>query len=667
VQFTLWPSKTGTTGGHGEITWETLLSFVASPVVAAVKDDLEGWSPARFKGHARARANVELVSCIVLDDDATGLPLKQLAQDVWFDFAGAIHTSHSHTAEKPKYRIVLRCSRDMTADEHARVWLWVRDLALGRGQTIDEATKDPSRLWFVPAHREGAAYAWCPLLGKPIDVDAVLAESGGDVMPRAGSKEPPAPPPALAGAERNSSDRRTAMAAALRAAWPSKGRHLAQLALAGALRAEGWTPEDAIDFLEAVAGDRTKREATVRRTWAREAGAPLTGWTTLKAHVDPVVVDAVRAGLGRGAEWNEKTARRLAEAAEYRPVDIPIAPAIPSTVPTGDTATTVQAGPFTFTAGGLDAPLPPLVYLVDGLFCRADVAMLVAHGNSLKTWTAFSLGLAIATGRPWLGRFVTQRGRVALIDFESGDFEVRRRLKLLGAKDADTGGRLMWSAYSGAQLADPETWIALAGLKLDLVVVDSFAAASPGEDENDARAALMLQHAGRFAEVTGCAVLFIHHARKGTGGDRREAVRGSTALFAACDRIFEFTDPESKDGGIELTTMRSIKNGAGRRPVNVRVELSDQGLKFVEVAEEPIESAEKVGNDKNRELVLETLRKHPSGVLKEHLVNLMKGKRDAKYQTLSALLLSNVMVEFTDRASGKFGKTVCMLNPNIEQ
>ena len=48
----------------------------------------------------------------------------------------------------------------------------------------------------------------------------------------------------------------------------------------------------------------------------------------------------------------------------------------------------------------------------------------------------------------------------------------------------------------------------------------------------------MLQLADALAEHTGCTVIVIHHARKGSGGDDHESVRGSTAIFAACDRIY---------------------------------------------------------------------------------------------------------------------------------
>lgn len=583
MHFTLWPGARVPTGAHTEIDWPAFLSFVRESTIADDKSGLEGWSPAKFSENRRARAHVEAVSAIVLDDDSTGLPIDGTPFEA---FAGVIHTSHSHTPEHPKYRIVLRCSRDMTPDEHARVWRWVRDYAAAGGQTIDEATKDPSRLWFVPAHRAGAPYEYHELPGFVLDVDRVLDLSPSEPVPDEGSRA--APQSAVPRLETGFGDglgRRKAMAAALAAAWPAKGkgRHETQLALAGALRNEGWPEAEALEFLCDVcrlAGDenRPKRVATVEHTYSRPADAPLTGWTRLKRHIDPVVVDLARKGLGRDAEWSELLDRRMAEAAGA--VE---SPHIALPAPVG----LVTAGRFSFETGGYDAPLPPITWQIEGLIARGDVSMLVAHGNSLKTWLAFSLAHSIASGRPWLDRFPVRRGRAAILDFESGRYEVLRRLKLLGVKDEAVADRLLRQSYPSAVLTDPEAWVDLAGATLEFLAIDSFNAASPDQDENDARAALMLTHAGRFAEHTGCSVTVIHHARKGGGGDRRESVRGSTALYAACDRVFEFDEPERKDDGIIISTMRSIKDGAGRSPAPVRVELSDQGLRWLEPEKEP--------------------------------------------------------------------------------
>ena len=99
--------------------------------------------------------------------------------------------------------------------------------------------------------------------------------------------------------------------------------------------------------------------------------------------------------------------------------------------------------------------------------------MFVAHGNSLKTWLASRYLLRFRTVIPGSLVTLTQRGRAAILDFESGDFEIVRRLKMLGAKDAEIDGRSCAAPTPGAHLNDPETWIALAELGLGLLVVDS--------------------------------------------------------------------------------------------------------------------------------------------------------------------------------------------------
>ena len=78
-------------------------------------------------------------------------------------------------------------------------------------------------------------------------------------------------------------------------------------------------------------------------------------------------------------------------------------------------------------------------------------------------------------------------------------------------------------------------------LRFDLVVIDSLAAANPGIDENatSARQALDMLHA--IAVETNCSFLVIHHSaksgRRSKGGDLREALRGSSAIFDAPDGV----------------------------------------------------------------------------------------------------------------------------------
>jgi hypothetical protein len=634
MHFTLWPSLTVPDGGHLEITWETFLGFVADPVIAADKSALEGWSPAKFRDNHRDSDNVELLSAIVLDDDASKLATAQLV-NIWQPFAGVVHTSFSHTPEHPKHRIVLPTSRDMTAEEQGRVRRFVGDYARAHGEALDEVTKDAARFWYVPGHREEAPYEWAELKGTLLDVDAILAATPAQVPPTA-----TAPAPRVAAAAPSSNEaRRKAAAATLGSVWPAQGRHVTQLALAGGLVHDGWSEEDAVAFLRETcrfAGNEEpeKRAQTARHTIAkRDAGEPFTGWSTLAEHIDPGVVQHVRDLLSGTAATNA----RMAEIESARNAPAPVA-----------SNGIIEVDGLRFETSGLDAPLPAIPYQLGTFIARGEVIMFVAQGNSLKTWLAFSIAHAIASGRPWLGQFMVLRGRVGILDFESGQYEVKRRLKLLQVKDAEVEGRLLRCSYpDGLDLTKIESWVTLSKLRLDMLVIDSFNAAVTGVDENDARSAEMLKLAGKFAERTDCSVIVIHHARKGSGGDEREQVRGSTALYAACDRVFSFAEPNKQEDGIVLTTMKTIKDGAGRRPPPVRVELSDQGLRWVEMTAEPVE--EEPTEAVFRRKMIELVERTTSGVNRERLIDAMPGtktkRREIVKRVLAGLLNDGVLTE----------------------
>ena len=79
-----------------------------------------------------------------------------------------------------------------------------------------------------------------------------------------------------------------------------------------------------------------------------------------------------------------------------------------------------------FEYGAWDIEPPPIDFLVDGLLPRACVGMVYGRADALKTWLLFSLGIAVASGRPWLGRFnVSKAAKVGIVDFETGKGKTR--------------------------------------------------------------------------------------------------------------------------------------------------------------------------------------------------------------------------------------------------
>jgi hypothetical protein len=111
----------------------------------ADKRDLPAWSPARFAVGATRRSDAVLdVSCLVLDLDDARIDVVASA---WADVLHVLHTTWSHTPERPRWRLVVPLARPVPASRWAEAWRW----ATSRTTEADPACKDPGRLYFAPA------------------------------------------------------------------------------------------------------------------------------------------------------------------------------------------------------------------------------------------------------------------------------------------------------------------------------------------------------------------------------------------------------------------------------------------------------------------------------------------------------------------------------------
>jgi hypothetical protein len=234
--------------------------------------------------------------------------------------------------------------------------------------------------------------------------------------------------------------------------------------------------------------------------------------------------------------------------------------------------------------GGWNEPIMPPVYLLEGLIPEGKVCTFFAEGGSVKSWSAFALAIAVATGEPWLGQVPVQRGKALILDFEDGRYEFQRRMRLLRGGLEDLPQLGYW--YCPPYLDKLDLWRLLAPLGLKLLVIDSLSAGMPNAaDENSKEFSEAVKIAGRFTEV-GCTVVIIHHANK-TGG-----MRGHGSVRDQSDVVFKF-DPVSETDSVKRMRMVCDKPGPQKRPKPVNVELSDAGLKTFE------DEANSVGRNAN--------------------------------------------------------------------
>lgn len=86
-----------------------------------------------------------------------------------------IHSTHSSTPERPRYRIVTPLSRIVSADEYAAL---MRIVCEKFEIPLDVATFDFNRIMFLPSVPNDAEYYFEEQTAGELDVDALLAEAG---------------------------------------------------------------------------------------------------------------------------------------------------------------------------------------------------------------------------------------------------------------------------------------------------------------------------------------------------------------------------------------------------------------------------------------------------------------------------------------------------------
>ncbi len=524
---------------------------------ATPKRDLGLWSPASFREGYRNKDNVESVCLLTLDVDEDPVPSSAQLRDVLDGLQAVAHSSSSATRLFPRWRVGIALSRPVTGEEYKKIWsTFTSALPFKVGQQA----KDPARAWYLPRQGPDDYYELFETSGTAIDVDYLLDQA-------------PAPPPLPDRAPAQGSpapeiDRHSTAARLLGEHWPPKGQRLqARLSLSGSLCHSGLSQEEAHAFMCEVhkhvpdRGDVDDRKLAgiVSETYSKaETGSPIAKWGTLAQCVNPSITQVVQGllkppgvaaaelemkGLLEGdgglvferAERSEKREKKEGLAFEY---------------------------------GAWESEPPPVEFLVDGLIPRGCVAMWYGRADSLKTWLLYSLAISMARGEPWLGK-VCKQLKVGIVDYETGKGNVKRRLYMLRAGSTQNLGTV---AFASLKPNQPEFWKELAKEGFDIVFIDSLRRSNPGGDENDSGEAIVpLELAAEFSEATGCAVVYIHHAKKATA-DGWPEFRGSAAIEDQVDCAFAV---RKNDAGASKKTVdvKCVKPGDMRTPDDFTAEV----------------------------------------------------------------------------------------------
>lgn len=204
--------------------------------------------------------------------------------------------------------------------------------------------------------------------------------------------------------------------------------------------------------------------------------------------------------------------------------------------------------------------------LIKGVIDRHAMSILYGESNSGKTFVALDMAFCIAAGLAWAGR-KTRKGAVVYVAAEGGA-GIYKRLEALRREHPEAGDIPLYIVRLPVDLLHGRVHVdllaklckeaaALAGLPVELIVVDTLSRALAGGDENSSTdmGALVKNFDGLRA-LTEAHLCVIHHS----GKDKARGARGHSLLRAATD-----TEIEIDDNTITTTKQRDLDSNVALR------------------------------------------------------------------------------------------------------
>lgn len=135
--------------------------------------DVGGFVAGKLRDGRRKRGCVEYRSMITLDMDYGDMNvLRQLKE--FYDFTYCIYSTHKHTKEKPRLRLIIPLSRVVSCDEYMAV---SRKIAEKIGiEQFDDTTYEPARLMYYPSTSKDGEFVFQYEDREFLNPDLVLEE-----------------------------------------------------------------------------------------------------------------------------------------------------------------------------------------------------------------------------------------------------------------------------------------------------------------------------------------------------------------------------------------------------------------------------------------------------------------------------------------------------------
>lgn len=235
-----------------------------------------------------------------------------------------------------------------------------------------------------------------------------------------------------------------------------------------------------------------------------------------------------------------------------------------------------------------DTPAPPREWLVPEFIPNAAVTLLSGDGGTGKSLIALQLGVAVATGKPWLGQTIDRPGEVLFLSAEDTQDELHRRLESICNGDLTALARL--HARSVVEV-DPllatfdrenrmkttelfsKVHAAVERVRPSLVVLDTLANLHSGDENNKAHAMQFVNRLKGIATKFNCAVLLLTHPSL-SGMTNGSGAAGSVGWSNGVrSRLFlsRVKDKDGNEHNADVRTLTTTKSNYGRSDSRIDV------------------------------------------------------------------------------------------------
>lgn len=253
-----------------------------------------------------------------------------------------------------------------------------------------------------------------------------------------------------------------------------------------------------------------------------------------------------------------------------------------------------------------------------------------------KSWIMLEMARVVATGGKLFGKYNAVQGPVMVVDGESGEQELKKRMQQMGF---DKDLPIYVISEQGIKLDNPDTLkflhLKAKELKVRLIIFDPFSAMHSKTENNAEDMQIVMESMASFTN-TGITVLFLHHHRKESGfspSSMSQNLRGSSVILSRVDSQTVIVNKGDQGTTTRIRySQEKLRNGKRAGAFELFLDEDETGIYLRHAGEIEVENSKM---DTAIDAIQAMLK--PDGKTKDEICDLLK-KEDIQTRTASTAL-----------------------------